>query len=73
MFLFSLATPEEADKQSSANYLLERLAECVDPWSARLIPGTFADGAPPVATVVFYDASGNAVATIETAFARALV
>lgn len=73
VFLFSLATPEEADKQSSANYLLERLAECVDPWSAQLIPGTFADGAPPVATVVFYDASGNAVATIETAFARALV
>jgi hypothetical protein len=73
VFLFSLATPEEADKQSSANYLLERLAECVDPWSAQLILGTFADGAPPVATVVFYDASGNAVATIETAFARALV
>ncbi len=73
VFLFSLATPEEANGNASAKYLLERLAECVDPWSAQIILGTFADGAPPVATVVFYDASGNAVATIETAFARALV
>lgn len=53
VFLFSLATPEEADKQSSANYLLERLAECVDPWSAQLIPGTFADGAPPLQRLCF--------------------
>ena len=73
IFLFSLAAPEENLKNSSTSYVLQRLAECVDPWSAQVRASTFAGGVLPAATVVFYDVAGNAIATVETQFAEALV
>ena len=73
IFLFSLAAPEENLENSSTSYVLQRLAECVDPWSAPVRASTFAGGVLPTATVVFYDAAGNAIATVETQFAEALV
>ncbi len=72
VFLFLLETPADLEENSPAQYALQCLSECVDPWSAQIIPGTF-DGGMPSATVTFYDDSGNMVASVKTKFAQALV
>lgn len=69
-FLLEEQSPSESSL-TAERYALESLANLADPWG-RSNNGVFAGGIP-VATVAFYDAAGNVIATVETEFARALV